>query len=75
MYYLVNSRSIRGGLYIIYNHLDNWDIKRISNNINDIDLLLMIIDDMIESNRDDAYDDGYIDGYVQSRRDNKEEQQ
>jgi hypothetical protein len=60
---------------MIYNHLDNWDIKHISNNINDIDSLLMIIDDMIESNRDDAYDDGYIDGYVQSRRDNKEEQQ
>lgn len=52
---------------MIYNHLDNWDINRISNNINDIDLLLMIIDDMIESNRDDAY--------VQSRRDNTEEQQ
>ena len=46
----------------------------LEDNIGDTDLLLMIIDDMIEENRDDAYDDGYIDGYVQCRRDNEEEQ-
>lgn len=59
---------------MIYKHLDNWDIQHITDSICDTDLLLMIIDDMIEENRDDAYDDGYIDGYVQCRRDNEEEQ-
>lgn len=48
---------------MIYKHLDNWDIQHIQDNICDIDLLLMIIDDMIEENRDDAYDDGYMKGY------------
>lgn len=60
---------------MICKHLDNWDIQHIKDSIGDTDLLLMIIDDMIEENRDDAYDDGYIEGYVQCRRENKEEQQ
>ena len=48
---------------MIYKHLDNWDIQHIKDSIGDIDLLLMIIDDMIEENRDDAYDYGYMKGY------------
>ena len=59
---------------MIYKHLNSWDVQRIKDSICDTDLLLMIIDYMIEENRDDAYDDGYIDGYVQCRRDNEEEQ-
>ena len=45
-----------------YKHLDNWDIQHIKDSVGNTDLLFMIIDDMIEENRDDAYD-GYIKGY------------
>lgn len=46
-----------------YDYLDSWDIKRIKDNMNDIDMLLMTIDDLINSNCEVSYDEGYTDGY------------
>ena len=46
-----------------YNYLDNWDIKRIKDNIDDPDMLLLVIDDLINSNCEVSYDDGYSNGY------------
>lgn len=42
-----------------YNHLDNWDIKLIKENMTDLEDLLLVIDDLIGVASDNAYDEGY----------------
>ena len=68
----MNFRGIIGGLYMLYNHLDNWDIKRIKDNSADVDMLLNIIDNLLNTNIDDAYECGYDIGYTQGCIDTEE---
>lgn len=46
-----------------YVKLDNWDIKRIEDNMSDIQSLLLVVDDLIASYTGCAYEEGYHDGY------------
>ncbi len=46
-----------------YHYLDNWDIKRVKDNMDDTDMLLAVIDDLITTNCEVSYDDGFNDGY------------
>lgn len=46
-----------------YSCLDNWDIKRIEKVMNNKDDLLSTIDDLLTTERDNAYTNGYDDGY------------
>lgn len=54
-----------------YDHLDEWDIKIIKENMNDLEDLLLVIDDLIgvasdsafELGVQDGYDEGYNNGY------------
>lgn len=54
---------------MIYRMLDNYDVKRIKDNICDVDLLLNIIDDMLCNVSDASYDEGYSEGYDQGYMD------
>ena len=44
---------------MLYNYLDNYDIKLIKENMNDLDDLLLVIDDLIGVASDNAYEIGY----------------
>lgn len=46
-----------------YSCLDNWDIKRIEKVMNNKDDLLSAIDDLLTTERDNAYTNGYDEGY------------
>lgn len=54
---------------MIYRMLDTWDVKRIKDNICDVDLLLDIIDDMLCDVSDASYNEGYEEGYDQGAYD------
>lgn len=46
-----------------YSCLDNWDIQRIEKVMNNKDDLLSAIDDLLITERDNAYTNGYDEGY------------
>lgn len=46
-----------------YSCLDNWDIQRIEKVMNNKDDLLSVIDDLLITERDNAYTNGYDEGY------------
>lgn len=46
-----------------YSCLDSWDILRIENVMNNKDDLLSTIDDLLTTERDNAYTNGYDEGY------------
>lgn len=58
-----------------YSHLDNWDIQRIENAMNNKANLLSVIDDLLtnvsDSNYTNGYDEGYNEGYDQAMLDNE----
>ena len=60
-----------------YNYLDEWDIKLIKDNMNDLDGLLLVIDDLIGVASDSAFElgqqEGYDEGYDQAFLDMEEE--
>lgn len=46
-----------------YSCLDSWDIHRIEKVMNNKDDLLSTIDDLLTTERDNAYTNGYDEGY------------
>lgn len=46
-----------------YSCLDNWDILRIEKVMNNKDDLLLVIDDLLTTERYNAYTNGYDEGY------------
>lgn len=48
---------------MIYNYLDDWDIKLIKEHMTDLEDLLLVIDDLIGVASDNAYENGFEDGY------------
>jgi hypothetical protein len=59
----MNFRGIVGGLYMAYSYLDNWDIKRLDDIIEDRSQLFLAIDDLISSYAQHEYERGYSNGY------------
>ena len=59
-----------------YEHLDNYDIKLIKENMNDLEDLLLVIDDLLGVASDNAFEigqqDGYDEGYDQALLDMEE---
>lgn len=53
-----------------YNYLDNWDIKRLDDNMKDKQQLLLVVDDLImdyaQRNYEQGYEYGYEEGYDQA---------
>lgn len=56
-----------------YNYLDEWDIKLIEENINDLEDLLLLIDDLIGVASDNAFEIGQQEGYDQALLDKENE--
>lgn len=52
-----------------YSCLDNLDIQRIEKVMNNKDDLLSAIDDLLTTERDNAYTNGYDEGYDQAQLD------
>lgn len=46
-----------------YSCLDNWDIQKIEKVMNNKDDLLSAIDELLITERDNAYTNGYDEGY------------
>lgn len=62
---------------MVYTMLDNWDIKRLEDNMNDKQSLFLVIDDLVSSysqnNYEQGYEFGYEEGYDQALLDSEDE--
>lgn len=52
-----------------YSCLDNWDIQKIEKVMNNKDDLFSAIDELLITERDNAYTNGYNEGYDQAQLD------